>query len=666
MSALPDDMDQLAIDTIKSLVMDATRKADSGHPGGAMSSADFVYVLYKEFLRFNPDDDKWFNRDRFVLSAGHESMLLYSLLAFCGWLSIEDLKHFRQWKSRTPGHPEHDMTPGVEATTGPLGQGFSMAVGMAVAESMLRARMGADLCEHYTYVLASDGDLQEPVSLGSASLAGHWGLGKLIAYYDSNKIQLSGPTSRSDCTNYRTVFEGFCWQVIEVDGHDRDAIRKAILQAQAEKDRPTLIIGHTIICHGAATKEGDFNTHGAPLSPDEIAATKRKMGLPESPAFNVPQESLEHFRARFPELRSMAAQWTRTFEERFENDAAFQELWRAMKRSPGNRKFAWPAFDPATKYATRKAWGMCLNTLVEHLPILVGGSADLDPSNETVKFRETVDVYSAKAPLNRYLAFGVREFPMGAICNGIALHGGLVPFDATFLMFSDYMRNALRMSALQHLPVLHVYTHDSFFVGEDGPTHQPVEHVSSLRLIPNMLVLRPADAIETSLCLEIALTQKSRPTCLMLTRQNLPVLAPAVYPAVLDGAKRGGYVLRDAPRSKPDCIIMASGSEVHMALAAAEALTECKVRVVNMPSMELFDEQPQLYKEEVLPAACTFRVAVEAGRTGLWYKYTGINGLVMGIDHFGDSAPAEILAEHYGFTAENLVKLIREKIALKG
>lgn len=665
MSALT-DMDQLAVNTIKGLVMDATRKADSGHPGGAMSSADFAYVLYKEFLRFNPDDAQWFNRDRFVLSAGHESMLLYSLLTFCGWLSTEDLQHFRQWKSRTPGHPEHGMTPGVEATTGPLGQGFSMAVGMAVAESMLRARLGEDICEHYTYALASDGDLQEPVCLGSASLAGHWGLGKLIVFYDSNKIQLSGPTSRSDCTDYRKVFEGFCWQVIDVDGHDRDAIRKAIRDAQAEKDRPTLIIGHTIICHGAATKEGDFNTHGAPLPAEEIAASKRKMGLPEDKAFHIAPEALEHFRSRFPELRSLAAQWTRTFEARLDSDSAFQELWRVMKRSPGNRKFAWPAFDPAAKYATRKAWGMCLNALVEQLPILVGGSADLDPSNETVKFREAVKVFSAKAPLGRCLAFGVREFPMGAICNGITLHGGLVPFGATFLMFSDYERNALRMSALQHLPTLHVFTHDSFYVGEDGPTHQPVEHVSSLRLIPNMLVLRPADATETALCLEIALTQKDRPTCLLLTRQNLPVLTPAAYPAIMDGAKRGGYVLRDAPGGKPDCIILASGSEVHMALAAAEALTERKVRVVSMASMELFEEQPQLYKEEVLPAACTFRVAVEAGRTGLWYKYTGSDGLVLGIDHFGDSAPAEILAENYGFTADHLVKLVREKIALKG
>jgi len=334
-----------------------------------------------------------------------------------------------------------------------------------------------------------------------------------------------------------------------------------------------------------------------------------------------------------------------------------------MKRSPGNRSFKWPAFEPDSKIATRSAWGKCLESLVDQLPILVGGSADLDPSNMTVKFREMVGNFSPETPLGRNLAFGVREFPMGAIVNGIALHGGLIPFGATFLMFSDYERNALRMSALQHLPALHIFTHDSFHLGEDGPTHQPIEHVSALRLIPNMLVMRPADANETALCLETALQQTNRPTCLMLSRQNLPTMAPAVYPSVVDGAKKGGYVLRDAPGGKPDLIILASGSETPMALAAAEALTERKVRVVNMPCMELFDEQPQLYKDEVLPPECTCRVAVEAGRPELWYKYVGCGSLVLGLTHFGDSAPAEVLAKEYGFTAENLVAQIRARLA---
>jgi transketolase len=660
------EKDRYAVNVIKGLIMDQSRKANSGHPGGPMSSADMAYILFKEFLNYSPDDSEWFNRDRFVLSAGHESSLLYALLAFRGLLTLDDLKAFRQWKSRTPGHPEVHVTPGVEATTGPLGQGFSMAVGMAAAECMLRARLGADVCDHFTYALASDGDLQEPVALGSASLAGHWGLGKLIVLYDANQIQLSGPTKVCDCTNYKTVFEGLCWHVIEIDGHDHEAIRKAIAQAKAETKRPTLIIGHTIIAKGTATREGDFETHGSPLPPEEIAATKKKLGLPEDKTFNMPQDAVEAFRVRVPELRAMAAAWNKTFEAKFDKDQAFQDLWRIVKRNPGNRTFSWPAFEPGSKIATRSAWGKCLEALIDQLPIFVGGSADLDPSNMTAKFREKVGNFCASDPLGRNLSFGVREFPMGAIVNGIALHGGLVPFGATFLTFSDYERNALRMSALQHLPALHIFTHDSFWLGEDGPTHQPIEHVSALRLIPNMLVMRPADARETALCLETALKQTSRPTCMMLSRQNLPVMDPAVYPAVLDGAKKGGYILRDAPGGKPDLIILVSGSEVPMVLAAAEALTERKVRVVNMPCMELFDEQPQLYKDEVLPPACICRVAVEAGRPELWYKYVGCGSLVLGISHFGDSAPAELLAEKYGFTAENLIKLIRERIALGG
>ncbi len=661
MSALP-ALDHQTVNVIKGLVMDATRKANSGHPGGAMSSADFAYILFKEFLVYNPDDATWFNRDRFVLSAGHESMLLYSLLTLQGTLAVDDLKRFRQWRSRTPGHPEQHMTPGVEATTGPLGQGLSMAVGMAAAECMLRARLGDDICSHRTYVLASDGDLQEPVALGSASLAGLWGLGRLTVFYDANKVQLAGPTCRCDCTDYRKVFEGLCWQVIEVDGHDHEAIRDALRQARAQEDRPTLIIGHTTMAKGTATREGDFETHGAPLPPEEIAATKRKLGLPEDKDFHIPADAAEHYRARFPELRAVAAAWKATFEARLDKDQAFQDLWRVIHRDPGNRSFTWPAFEPGSKIATRSAWGKCLDALVEQLPILVGGSADLDPSNQTMKFRMTTGDFTAATPLGRNLPFGVREFPMGAIVNGIALHGGLVPFGATFLMFSDYERNALRMSALQHLPVLHVFTHDSFYVGEDGPTHQPIEHVSSLRLIPNMLVMRPADALETALCLEIALTRKNRPTSLLLTRQNLPVLDRQVYPGAVDGPRKGGYVLLDAPGGDPDLIILASGSEVHMALDAAKALTERKVRVVSMPCMELFDEQPQSYKDQVLPPACRARAAVEAGRPELWCKYVGYDNPVLGISHFGDSAPAEVLAKEYGFTAENLVALIRQRL----
>jgi len=660
------EKDRQAVNVIKGLVMDATRKANSGHPGGPMSSADFAYILYKEFLRFSPDDAQWFDRDRFVLSAGHESMLLYGLLAFAGYLNLDDLKAFRQWKSRTPGHPEVHVAPGVEATTGPLGQGFAMSVGMATAERMLRERLGKDICAHYTYVLASDGDLQEPVCLGSAALAGQWGLGKLIVFYDSNNIQLSGPTSRSDCTDYKAVFEGFKWHVQEIDGHDHDAIRQAISKAQMETKRPSLIIGHTIIAHGTATREGDFETHGSPLPPEEIAATKRKLGLPDDQTFFFPGDAVDHFRTRFPELRAQAASWQRAFESRLDKDQAFEELWRTMKRAPGNRTFKWPAFETGSKIATRSAWGKCLEALIDQLPILVGGSADLDPSNMTVKFRDTAGIFGVDNPLGRNLAFGVREFPMGAIVNGIILHGGLLAFGATFLTFSDYERNALRMSAIQHLPALHVFTHDSFYLGEDGPTHQPIEHVSAIRLIPNMLVMRPCDANETAMCLETAFRQTSRPTCLMLSRQNLPVLDPKAYPAMAEGAAKGGYILREAQGGKPHLIILTSGSEVPMCLEAAEALAESRVRVVSMPCMELFDEQPQSYKDQVLPPDCACRVAVEAGRPELWYKYVGSGSPVLGISHFGDSAPAEVLAKEYGFTTENLVKLIREHLACGG
>jgi transketolase len=657
--------DARAINVLKGLVMDATRKANSGHPGGAMSSADFAYILFKDFLRFDPDDPTWFNRDRFVLSAGHESMLLYSLLFFRGLLSIEDLTHFRQWGSRTPGHPERDHTPGVEATTGPLGQGFGMAVGMAVAETMLRARLGADVVDHYTYVLASDGDLQEPICLGAASLAGLWGLGRLIVFHDSNKIQLAGPTNRSDCTDYAKVFAGFCWQVIDIDGHDHAQIRKAVTDAKLETAKPTLIVCHTDMAKGAYSVEGDFNTHGAPMAPEEIAATKKKFGLDPEAFFQAPADALESFRARFPALREAAQKWRGNLEAKVDQDADFTSLWREIKRAPGNRELAWPVFEPGTKVATRKAWGDCLNKLADQLHFLCGGSADLDPSNQTVKFRELTKVFSAANPTGRALAFGVREFPMGAVANGLALHGGIIPFGATFLVFSDYERNALRMSALQKLPVLHVFTHDSFHVGEDGPTHQPVEHVSSLRLIPNMLVLRPADATETAVCLSVALAQTDRPSCLLLTRQSLPVLDPKKYPAIADGAKYGGYVLADPPKGKPELILLSCGSETHLALDTAALLTEYKVRVVNMPSMEIFDAQPQSYKDQVLPPSVAKRAAVEAGRGELWRKYTGCDAPVLCIDHFCHSAPASVLVKEYGFTPENFAGMIRKQYPVK-
>lgn len=654
-------LDHHGVNIVKALVMDATRQANSGHPGGPMSSADMAYILFQDYLRHDPHNPKWFNRDRFVLSAGHESMLLYSLLAFSGHLDIADLRAFRQFGSRTPGHPEQHMTPGVEATTGPLGQGLAMAVGMAAAEGMLSARLGGDIVNHHTYVLASDGDMQEPVALGAAALAGHWGLGKLIAFYDSNQIQLAGPTNRADCTDYRRLFQSMCWHVLEIDGHDHDQIREAIEKAQKEKSRPTLIIGRTVIAKGTASMEGDFNTHGAPLSPEEIRASKRKMGLPADESFSLPQEAVEHFRYRYGELSHAVAAWKSKLDEKCAGDAVFAAQWAQMTTPPAKRSFVWPELDVSTKTATRKTFGQCLNTLMEQLPNLVGGSADLDPSNQTAKFRDAAGVFGRDNPAGRNLSFGVREFPMGAILNGIALHGGLVGFGATFLVFSDYQRNAVRMSAIQRLPVVHVYTHDSFYVGEDGPTHQPVEQIWSLRLIPNLLVVRPADAVESRTAMKIALTQDNRPSALLFTRQGLPVLDPKTFPQAAEGTAMGAYILKEAPGGRPEIIIIATGSEVHLALEAAQLLPDMHIRVVSAPCLELFEEQPETYKESVLPPDVKKRVAVEAGCSAPWHKYVGRDGLVLGLDHFGDSAPAAVLAEKYGFTAANLVTLIREK-----
>ncbi|ACV68142.1 transketolase [Desulfohalobium retbaense] len=659
---MPSEHDQHNINVIKGLIMDATRRANSGHPGGAMSSADFAYILFKEYLKFDPQDPDWPDRDRFVLSAGHESMLLYSLLRLVGYLNDDDLQSFRQYKSRTPGHPEHDLTPGVEATTGPLGQGFAMAGGLATAEQFLRGTWGEEITDHYTYVLASDGDIQEPVCLGSAALFGQWGLGRLIVYYDSNAIQLAGPTARCDCADKRRLFESLCWQVIEIDGHDHEQIRTALDQARAETTRPTLIIGHTTIAKGSASLEGSADTHGAPFSEEEIAQTKVKLGL-SSELFAIPQETEDAFRDRFPLLRQTADDWRLRLQQRQQNDPAFAQAWERQHRPVLPAEITWPEFETGSKVATRKAFGKCLESLIEQLPHLVGGSADLDPSNQTATWREKVGIFGNQNPAGRNLCFGVREFPMGAVVNGLALHGGVVPFGATFLVFSDYERNALRMSALQKLPALHIFTHDSFHVGEDGPTHQPVEHVSSLRLIPNLLVFRPADANESRACMELALQQKDRPSALLFTRQGVPVLPAAQTPELQEGVGRGAYIVQEAQDGAPDMIFMATGSEVHLALEAAQQVDPGRIRVVSMPCLELFEEQPLEYQEQILPASVTRRVAIEAGRTDMWYKYTGRYGLVIGLDHFGDSAPAGDLVEAYGFTPEAVAKSVRRHFA---
>ncbi len=653
------ELDKKTASVIRALILDGTRKANSGHPGGALSSTDMAYVVYKHFLKYNPKNPLWINRDRFVLSAGHESMLLYSLLTLQGFISVEDLKNFRQLGSITPGHPEYGLTDGVDATTGPLGQGFSMAVGMAVAETMLSAKLGGDAVNHFTFTLAGDGDLQEPVALGAASLAGHWGLSKLIALYDKNNAQISGPTSRADDTDIKEVFEGFGWNTIEIDGHNQDEIIDAIKQAQSQNEKPTLIIGHTIMAKGTATREGDHTTHGSPLPPEEIAATKEKLGLPKDEFFYLPDDVVNYFRNNFDELNDNVNDWNKRVNDKIESDEEFKKLWEEATSEYISDDLETPDFSAADKIATRAAFGKILAKFGEQMQTLVGGSADLEPSNSTKAFADIAGEYTKDNRSGRNLSFGVREFPMAAIVNGIALHGGLKPFGATFLVFADYERAAIRLSAMQHLHVLHVLTHDSFYVGEDGPTHQPVEHIQSLRLIPNLLVFRPADAKETAGAMKAALDANNRPSALILTRQGLPVLE-LPEDEIIANVKKGAYVIYQNSE-EPEIILIATGSEVHLAIAAAKKMDDFKVRVVSMPSMELFEAQSEEYKNSVLPKNIRYRVAVEAGVSLGWQKYTGLDGWVFGFDRFGESAPYQDLEKAFGFTPDNLAEQVKAR-----
>ncbi len=653
------ELDKKTASVIRALILDGTRKANSGHPGGALSSTDMAYVVYKHFLKYNPKNPLWINRDRFVLSAGHESMLLYSLLTLQGFISVDDLKNFRQLGSITPGHPEYGLTDGVDATTGPLGQGFSMAVGMAVAETMLSAKLGGDAVNHFTFTLAGDGDLQEPVALGAASLAGHWGLSKLIALYDKNNAQISGPTSRADDTDIKEVFEGFGWNTIEIDGHNHDEIIDAIKQAQSQNEKPTLIIGHTIMAKGTATREGDHTTHGSPLPPEEIAATKEKLGLPKDEFFYLPDDVVNYFRNNFDELNDNVNDWNKRVNDKIESAEEFKKLWEEATSEYISDDLETPDFSSADKIATRAAFGKILAKFGEQMQTLVGGSADLEPSNSTKAFADIAGEYTKDNRIGRNLSFGVREFPMAAIVNGIALHGGLKPFGATFLVFADYERAAIRLSAMQHLHVLHVLTHDSFYVGEDGPTHQPVEHIQSLRLIPNLLVFRPADAKETAGAMKAALDANNRPSALILTRQGLPVLE-LPEDEIIANVRKGAYIIYQNSE-EPEILLIATGSEVHLAIAAAKELDDFKVRVVSMPSMELFEAQSEEYKNSVLPKNIRYRVAVEAGVSLGWQKYTGLDGWVFGFDRFGESAPYQDLEKAFGFTPDNLAEQVKAR-----
>ena len=651
------DIEQKSINQAKALIMDMVRGANSGHTGGPFSSLDFTYVLYKEYLKFDPDSPDWFDRDRFVLSAGHESALLYSMLYYVGWLEKNDLQQFRQLGSKTPGHPERGVTPGVECTTGPLGQGVGNAVGMAVSEAILRNQFGSDLINHYTYFLHGDGDIQEPVAMGSIATAGHWGLGKLIGYYDANKAQISGQVDRSDSTDYVKFYESNQWHVQEIDGQNREEIRNAIRIAQMEVEKPSIIIGHNVIAPGCASMEGDHNTHGAPLPPEEIANTKSKLQLNPELFYHVDDDVIENFRESFSYAREEVKAWNNTLKNRM-LDSSFKKDWDTAMNSELS-DIEWPSYEPGQNIATRKVWGAVIEAMAPTFKSLVGGSADLEPSNVTAGFAKMVDDFSKDNHSGRNFAYGVREFPMGAINNGIAQHGGLKVFGASFFVFSDYERPAIRLRALQNLPVITEYTHDSIFVGEDGPTHQPIEHLMACRAIPNLLVLRPCDANEAVVASKIAFEQKEYPSLVLFSRQGLPVLDREKYPSA-DEFRKGAYIISDSI-GDPDISIFASGSEVPLVLEVKDSLKgKMNIRVVNFGCWELFDMQSEEYKSKILYNS-SFKVSVEAGITQGWQKYTGNRALNIGIDRFGESAPGKDVAKHLGIDASSVKnKILRE------
>lgn len=658
----PATLDQLCINTIRTLAMDAVQRANSGHPGMPMGMADVAYVLWTRFLKHNPKDPAWPNRDRFVLSAGHGSMLLYSLLFLTGYdLTLEDLMAFRQWGSRTPGHPEYGHTPGVETTTGPLGQGFGNAVGMAIAERFLAAtfnRPGFPIFDHYTYAILSDGDLMEGISHEVASLAGHLGLGKLICLYDDNDISIEGSTDITFTEDVAARFRAYRWHVQEVDGYDLEGIAAAIRAAQAETERPSLIICRTHIAYGSPNKQDKASAHGEPLGEEEVRLTKQALGWPPDAHFWVPPEVLPVFRRAVEEGEAAQARWRETFaryaREYPQEAALLERLWRG--ELPEGWESALPAFSPTDgPMATRQASGIVLNALAKVLPTLIGGSADLAPSNQTL-LKGFAD-FQRETPAGRNLRFGVREHGMGAILNGMALHGGLIPYGGTFLVFSDYMRPSIRLAAMMGLPVVYVFTHDSLWVGEDGPTHQPVEHLPSLRAIPNLSVIRPCDASETVEAWRAALQRRSGPTALLLTRQKVPILDRREM-AGAENLSRGAYVLRDPLEGWPEVILIASGSEVHVALGAQEILAQqgVRARVVSMPSWDLFEAQPEEYRASVLPPDIPARLAVEAAVPLGWERYVGPYGDVVGVRRFGASAPYEVLMEKFGFTPQTVAQ----------
>ncbi len=650
---------KLVANTIRGLSMDGVQAANSGHPGLPLGMADVAAVLWTQFLKHNPKNPDWADRDRFVLSAGHGSMLIYSLLHLAGYdLPIEELMNFRQWGSKTAGHPEYGHTVGVETTTGPLGQGCGNAVGMALAEKMLAARFNTDahkLVDHFTYVIASEGEFMEGISHEAFSLAGNHGLGDLIVFYDENFISIEGDTHITYTDDVEKRMEAYGWHVQRVNGHDFDDIANATRIAQKEVNKPSVIICNTTIGFGSPNKAGSHDCHGAPLGDDEIALTKEALGMPADKKFYVPEEVRAIFAEVAEENAKREAIWNSQFAEYTQANPAKALEWNQCIKGelPENLGDMIEDFEAGGSIATRSASGKVLQDLAKAVPYLVGGSADLAPSNNT-DLKGMGDV-GANAFEGRNLHYGVRETGMGAIMNGMQVHGGFRVFGATFLVFADYVRPTTRVAALMNLPVIYVYTHDSFYVGEDGPTHQPIETLMSLRITPNVTVIRPSDATETKCAWVAALENQTGPTALLLTRQNLPIfdrteLAPAC------NLKKGAYTIWENAETDHDLLIVASGSEVWISIEAGKKLADegKKVRVVSMPSWELFEQQDDEYKASVFPAECTKRLAVEAGWPTGWEKYVGAEGKIIGIDHFGASAPGDILAEKFGINADNV------------
>ncbi|TFE65904.1 transketolase [Methylacidiphilum caldifontis] len=652
-------LEQLAVNVIRGLSMDAVQKANSGHPGTPMGLADAAVILWTRFLSFDPEDPQWPDRDRFVLSCGHASMLLYSLLFLCGFdVSLEDLKNFRQFGSKTAGHPEYGHAPGVETTTGPLGQGIANAVGMALAERILASRYnkpGFELFNHWTYVFASDGDLMEGISHECCSLAGHLGLGKLIVLYDDNGITIDGSTSLAYSDNVKERFLSYGWEVQQIYGNDRKQVEEAFAKAKSTVDRPHMIIAKTHIGYGSPHKQDTEKAHGEPLGAEEVKLAKEKLGLPTDIEFFVPEEVIQYFRVFTLKGKRKRYEWLELFKKyslQYPQEA--ESLNKALRNELAE---GWqdqlPTFPLDKAIATRAASGAVINSIFSKIDSLIGGSADLTPSNNT-RPKEVVDITRGKFS-GRYIHYGVREHAMASIMSGMALHKGIRPYGGTFLIFSDYMRPTMRLAAMMKLPVIYIFTHDSIGLGEDGPTHQPVEQLTALRAIPNMTVFRPCDATETVEGWKVALARKDGPTSLILTRQALPVLDRSKYAPSI-GALRGAYVIADAPQFQ--VIIIGTGSEVHIALEAQKLLAERNIpaRVVSMPSWDLFSNQSSQYKEEVLPSNIRARVAVEAGATLAWAKWVGLEGEIVGLDHFGASAPYKIIYQKFGITPEKVVE----------